>query len=168
MTAREFLAQLKAEYTTLQLLRNELEEVDAISKSVSSLTMDDMPHGTTTPDRTGRLAARVVDLLQQIEDQERRCKAIEAETLQMIASMPRKTENECRQQGVLRLRYVNLLPWRTITRILFGNMADFDEKTESFLRRTTRLHGQALRSFETVYNKVHSTGNGPEKRKISK
>lgn len=49
------------------------------------------------------------------------------------------------QRAVLQMRYLDGCRWLEITEMLFGGDPDyFDERQDSFLRRTHKIHGKAL------------------------
>ena len=45
---------------------------------------------------------------------------------------------------VIQLRYFDRLGWPEVAETLFGSREDFDDKYDSYMRRTLRIHGTAL------------------------
>ena len=48
------------------------------------------------------------------------------------------------EKAVIRMRYFDRASWPEVRDMLFGHKPDFDEKEETYLRRTHRVHESAL------------------------
>lgn len=48
------------------------------------------------------------------------------------------------EKAVIRIRYIDGAKWIEVAKLLFGNAEDYEDKSDSYLRRVTKLHGQAL------------------------
>lgn len=70
-------------------------------------------------------------------------------------------------EHMLSLRYIDGKSWNEINRSLWGDMDDFEEMEDRFLKRTFKLHGSALDNLERVYNQIYPLISeqikGPEK-----
>lgn len=51
---------------------------------------------------------------------------------------------------VLRCRYLDCFSWNEVNEILFSRKPDFDDKVETYLRRTFRLHKEALEALQKI------------------
>ena len=55
-----------------------------------------------------------------------------------------------RLRCVLRCRYLDRFSWNEVNEILFSRKSDFDDKQESYLRRTHRHHREALEALQEI------------------
>lgn len=62
----------------------------------------------------------------------------------------------------LRCRYIDRFGWAEVNQILFSRRSDFDDRQESFLRRTFRIHNEALEALQEVVPAFSGTGNDTE------
>ena len=53
------------------------------------------------------------------------------------------------ERAVIRMRYVDAKSWPNVSKMIFGRNEDYEEKADSYLRRTTKLHGRALVDMAT-------------------
>lgn len=51
---------------------------------------------------------------------------------------------------VLRCRYIDGFSWNEVCEILFSRKPDFDDKMETYLRRTFRIHNEALEALSKI------------------
>ena len=51
---------------------------------------------------------------------------------------------------VLQCRYVDRFSWNEVNEILFSRKPDFDDKVETYLRRTFRIHRDALEALQKI------------------
>ena len=116
-----------------------LEWLEAKLYNVGSPQISDLPKGTPSKDRKesmidkkDTLSNRIMDM---IKEQEKERVWIEG----ILASFYKSDE-----KAVIRMRYIDGCKWNEVTEMLFGNEEDYDDKRESYLRRTTKLHERAL------------------------
>ena len=60
------------------------------------------------------------------------------------------------QRQVMLARYLDGQNWKAITAAIFGDSPDFAEKTESYERRTYRIHGNALANANKIIIRMSS------------
>lgn len=87
---------------------------------------------------------RMSDLLQQEQEE------YEALT-KIINALPRME-----QRQVMLARYIDGQAWDKVTAILFSSLPDYNEKTDSYKRRTHRIHGKALVIADGLLRKMES------------
>ena len=58
-------------------------------------------------------------------------------------------------EHLLSLRYFDGKDWKTISAALFKYQEGFDLKEEAYMRRTFRLHSEALQDLEQVYDQIY-------------
>ena len=89
-----------------------------------------------------RARAGILDNLNKLLDQEQN----EYEALiKIINQLPR-----VEQRQVLLARYMDGQGWQSITAAIFGDLCDFEEKAQSYLRRVHRIHGSALANANNI------------------
>lgn len=60
-----------------------------------------------------------------------------------IASIPSTA-----QKQLMTYRYIDKLPWRVITKILFCSQSDYNNNPDKYKRKTFRLHTRAIEYLE--------------------
>ena len=110
-------------------IEDEIREL-RLKKMLPSLTQDGMPHGSGGSDMSG-YAAKLDELLRDLDEQAQRCIDIRKEIVKKIEAMQDETE-----KLVLRLRYIHGKKWEEIAVEM-----DLD------IRWVYRLHGRALQHF---------------------
>lgn len=55
---------------------------------------------------------------------------------------------EPNERQVIRLRYIDGFTWTDVCRGLFGRRKDYEERLDTFERRTYKIHGKALENLE--------------------
>lgn len=154
MTAREVqerLEQYHTAYTAAEMLRSRLELLDEKSHAAPITNFDGLPHGKgTTTDKTAFYAAKITDLLDELERAEDQTEKAKRSVERLINRIPPTNPNLIRQVGVLGLRYLDLLTWKDVAKGLFGTQSDFEGHEESYLRRCTKLHGAALQTLSKL------------------
>lgn len=133
-----------AAYTAmLRDIDNQLERLDRMEMTMASPPGPDltgMPRGSGTPsDRTGMMVERKMELEEQIDrlkaEEKKERNAIEGLILQL---------SDPDERAVIRLRYFDRADWNDVAFALFGTEPDYLTRSESYLRRTYKIHGRAL------------------------
>lgn len=117
-----------------------LETIEADLENIKSPNIDGMPKtGYSGGERMTELIAKKdnvkASILRLKKKNEAEYKWIE-DTLDNLLCTDEKT--------VIRVRYIDGADWEHIEKILFGAREDYEEKQDSYQRRTMRLHKQAL------------------------
>lgn len=110
-------------------IEEEIREL-RLKKMLPSLTQDGMPHGSGGSDMSG-YAAKLDELLRDLDEQAQRCIDIRREIAGKIEAMQDETE-----KLVLRLRYIHGKKWEEIA----------VEMGYEF-RYVLKIHGRALKNF---------------------
>lgn len=110
------------------------EEIDHLrmDKMFPSLIQDGMPHGSRSSDLSA-YAAKLDELLRELEDQMNERIQLRREIVRKIECMDSETE-----KAVLRYRYIHMLKWEEIKERLHMTS----------LRYVFKVHGRALNNFE--------------------
>ena len=109
------------------------EEIDQLrlDKMFPSLVQDGMPHGSGSSDLSA-YAAKLDELLSELEEQMNERIQLRREIVRKIESMDSETE-----KAVLRYRYIHMLKWEEIA-----------VKMSYTWQHIHRIHGKALSHFE--------------------
>lgn len=109
------------------------EEIDQLrlDKMFPSLVQDGMPHGSGSSDLSA-YAAKLDELLSELEEQMNERIQLRREIVRKIESMDSETE-----KAVLRYRYIRMLKWEEIA-----------VKMHYGYRNVLKVHGRALEHFE--------------------
>ncbi len=122
---------------------NSIERIDNFQEKIQSLRspeLSGMPHARfATEDRLAGLMARKDEMEREVRNlirfQETERKWIEG----ILCHIGKADERAC-----IQMRYIDGESWPKVTTLLFGRKDDFNEKKDSYLRRTTNIHGRAL------------------------
>lgn len=155
---KTFLNLYRQENIKLETYRTRLEELDTLSRGVSSPTLDGMPHGGGITDRTGRIATKIIELMETIDTLEDEADTVYKSIDSIIDLLPENKVDNIRGRAVLSMRYLDLMPWESVNRGLFGGMPDFEARHDSYYRRTTKLHGRALIDLLKVIEQTDKEG----------
>lgn len=117
-----------------------LERLEAKLYGVGSPQLTDMPKASSPAgDKTVALIAQKEELdgliRELVKEQTRERGWIE----DILTGLTRSDE-----KAVIRVRYIDGEKWTEVSDLLFGSADDYEDKRDSYLRRTTKLHGQAL------------------------
>ena len=130
----------------LKLLReidNEVERLDRLLLTYGSPPGPDLsgmprPKGGVS-NRVAVEAAKKIEL----EDHIKELNAEEREENRAIEAMLRQIDDPDKR-AVIRLRYFDRADWNDVAFALFGTEPDYLTRSESYLRRTYKIHGRAL------------------------
>ena len=132
-TAKAYLAQIRQTDRTIRRLCDARFSLRSSLYSIGA-PLSGMPGGHGDPDRTGRTIARLDELERRIDAYVDELVARKQEAFERIRRLP-----ELAEQDVLIARYIQLKSWRQIAQEMH-----YEE------RQVYRLHGNALKSFDTV------------------
>lgn len=117
-----------------------LEHLNARMVGVGAQVLTDMPKSPSVTND------RMAELLGQKEELELAIRAAvteQSQERQRIEAILKHLRNPD-ERAVIRMRYFDRSSWPEVRDMMFGHKADFDEKEETYLRRTHRVHGSAL------------------------
>lgn len=121
--------------------------------SLKSPEMSGMPHATNTEsDRIGNMLARIEEMEQHVKlliD----CQDKERLWIRGVLKHVKSAD----ERACIEIRYIDRESWPKVAEILFSREGDYEEKRESYIRQTTRLHGRALQQMAEF---VESQGEG--------
>lgn len=116
----------------------------AISPKASNL--DGMPHSEDfSSDRLGALMGQLEQIDHEVESKKAEEKRIYHDLDAYIGRIKAaRRRGWPDRRAVLQMRYPDLASWPETAAMLFSQKADFEDRQESYLRRTHRIHAKAL------------------------
>ena len=133
-TAKEFLLQYQNMKRRIQSIEYVIEELET-QVAYISINMDGMPHGTDTSDKTGRLAAAIVDKQEDLADLREEA----FDVMNVVNGVISRVPNE-EQKLLLTMRYINGYTWERIA----------VEMDYTYQWVAGPLHGTALQEVEKI------------------
>ena len=136
-------------------IENQIERLEVMENkmySVRSPVFSDMPKASSVS------GDRMIELIARKDELERKVKGlierqdVERKWIQGMLERVRDAD----ERAVIEMRYLDGESWRSISKMLFGRFPDYSEKEDSFLRRTTKLHGRALATIANhmIYDNI--------------
>ena len=128
----------------------------------SSAQLDGMPHSPGfVSDRTGNIVEQLEELDIELNAKKMDLRALYHEIDEYIGQIKAaRRRGWPDRRAVLQMRYLDLADWSMITTMLFGQRGDFEDRRESYLRRTHRLHMTALLELaELTIQEMDSNGS---------
>lgn len=154
----EAIKRRLADYSELEKdIQNQLERLERLSAKMyglSSPALTGMPSsGSKSVDKLTYLVSKRDELQSSIDDKIRRRDSDRLYLQNLVNGLSKADE-----RAVIELRYFDGEKWSDVNSIIFGTKDDFDEKEDSYLRRTHMMHGDALiqmarREYETSSRK---------------
>lgn len=124
-------------------LFDRMEDLRGRVEAARTSHLDGLPHGSNgNADRIGGIIAELEELELEAQEAQQAATAARREIAAAIKriSGPRWAD----KREILRLRYIDRLPWADATEKMFGDSQDFWDRQEVYLRRVFKLHSQAL------------------------
>ncbi|MCD8051276.1 MAG: hypothetical protein LUE89_06315 [Clostridiales bacterium] len=122
-----------------------LERLEARIEGTGSPNLDGMPRGSPNHDRVASMLAQK----EEFENKIRSMITAQADRRRMVEQYVDRLRKPD-EKAVIEMRYLDGERWKDISQMLFGSKADFADREDSFLRRTTRLHERALINLVAV------------------
>lgn len=129
---KTYMGRKLEEYTAL------LAEIKIEEQKANIITDDG---SVTTELKKAGIKDRLGELL-KVEEKEYE------ELTALINALPRG-----KQRQVMFARYIDGLPWKVVTQLIFGECKDFEEKKDNYQRTTYKIHGRALVKLDEIIQK---------------
>lgn len=113
---------------------------------VGSPTLSDMPKASTVE---GDKIGKMVSLHEELKERVRNLIALRTDECKWISGLASRLKDPD-EKAVIEMRYIDVESWSKVSKMLFGGDEDFEEKSESYLRRCHKLHGRALANLERI------------------
>lgn len=149
--ALQFLGRYRPAAVRVSMLQARLDRLRERAKVPPGPHLDGLPHGRgATSDAVGDLVVRITEAESELKEAQDEAERLRREIRAAIRAMPSATPNDVRMQTILETRHIDGERWPLIAWLLFGEEDDFEERQESYLRRTNRLHGEALQALSKI------------------
>lgn len=120
--------------------RERIKNITMKMEGLQSPEMSGMPHAEyPEKDKLGRMYARKDEMERQLKAME----DLQDSELEWIEGVLEHLE-KADERACIQMRYIDMESWPKVSFLLFGKEEDYSERYESYLRRTTNLHGRAL------------------------
>ena len=127
-------------------IENQTELLDRLQtkmEGVGAQNITDMPRSPSpSNDRLSDLMSQKIEIEEMIREDVEHQKS-ERKFIESVLKHLKSAD----ERGVIRFRYLMGLSWYDVTDAMFGAKGDYLGKEDSYLRRITKLHGQALLSM---------------------
>lgn len=131
-------------------LWNEIDDISARRNALAlrataarTSELDGLPHGQGgRSDPTGNTAILLTELDREINNMVAEAKCLYDEIEGTVKQLRGRGSADMR--CIIRCRYIDGFPWSETAEILFGHREDFNERYDTFLRRTHLIHQKAL------------------------
>ena len=121
--------------------RARLDRMEMKLYSLGSPSFSDMPKSvSSTPDRNATKIDEKCDLENSIDEEE-----LYKERKRQMIELVLKQLKSADERAVIRVRYIDVSSWDDVTDVLFGDREDYIGKEDTYLRRSHKLHGSALK-----------------------
>lgn len=125
---------------------NQIERIENMEAKITGLhspEITDMPKAQNpAQDRIGIMVVNKLEMERNVREliklQESERKWIQG----LIEHVNCADERAC-----IQMRYIDVESWSKVSAMLFGYKDDYYERRDSYLRRTTKLHGRAIRKM---------------------
>lgn len=153
----------------LDRLLERIEWLRSDLKSPNSPSLTGMPSGGGyEADRIGRTLARIEDLEAQAQDLLAKSRHLYTEINSAISQIKHIVKKWPSRKLVLELRYLDGRDWPDIIEVLWGKEFDFDDRYDTYNRKTFRFHAEALEAMRIIVPKFQGTGNNTESEDTEK
>lgn len=145
-STKEWLSRYRLAVEEAEGLSERARELRAQVESARTSNLDGMPHYQPfSADRIGRVLGQIEELEQQAQAAWDSAAGVYDELQAAINALPSPN-----LRTVLCARYLDLLTWERVASDLFGSREDFEQKSDSYLRRTFKFHGTALAELAQI------------------
>ena len=136
MDAKGYLEEYRLIQARLNVIQAEIERLRAEAETVS-ITLDGMPKGGQTDDKTARLAVQIADMETTWQQE---LSGLWSRRMKIISQLGELKNHK--HQTLLHKRYIENETWEAIA-----------YEMDLSWRHTYRLHGSALAEFEKILNR---------------
>ena len=149
-----------------------LERIEGLRSQLaapSSPSLTGMPHGGGyEADRIGRTLARIEALEVQVQELLATSRLLYKEICAAISQIKRVIRKWPPRKVILEMRYLDRLEWDEINQVLWSKYDDYDDRYDTYKRRTFRFHAEALEAMRIIVAEFQATGNNTESEDTGK
>lgn len=142
-TVKEWLWRYKAKIDDYSCIRQRIILMEQRSRTVQTSQLDGIPHnGTKDHDHYGIILGQIEEMENEASEMLAQSKEIYTEIKAIVAKISGR--DAVNRKAVILSRYLDLMPWENVTNILFGKKDDYIDREDTYLRRTFRIHADAI------------------------
>ena len=146
---KEWLSRYAVAAREVALLRERADAIRTRAASPASSKLDGMPRSPGfAGDRLGDVIGIADALEREADEKEQDAAALYAEIDGAIRQIDGKHGAE--RRTVLQCRYLDGQAWSGVIYLLFGDRVDFNDKEDSYTRRTYMIHKAALEDLVQI------------------
>lgn len=148
---KTWLSEYRSRWRDIETQDEMLRRLNARMTSTSAQDLNGMPHSQNTPSDK---MAMMVYRKEKIEGKLKRLIELQNDQCDMIEEIISCLRN-VDERSVIQFRYLSDLNWDEVSCSMFGKNDDFEDRKESYLRRSTKAHGRALSNIAKIMNERH-------------
>ena len=153
----------------LDRLEDRIEGLRSQLEAPSSPSLTGMPHGGGyEADRIGRSLARIEALEAQHKELLAKSRLLHKEIGAAIIQIKRVIRKWPPRKVILEMRYLDCLEWDEINQVLWSKYDDYDDRYDTYTRKTFRFHAEALEAMRVIVTELQGTGNNTESEDTGK
>ncbi len=147
---KEWLVEYRERWGDIETQDEMLHRLNEAMVSTSAKEMTGMPRsGDVSSDKMALMLDqkdRILNRLDTLKELHNKQREIIEMTIRQIRSSD--------ERSVISLRYLSypLLSWNDVCKSMFDSKEDYEDRFESYLRRTTKAHGRAVKKMATILN----------------
>lgn len=125
---------------------NQIERIENLEAKMVSLQSPEISGMPTAHSVVKDKICKMIAQKDEMEKQVRRLIEIqdfEREWISGILSCLKSAD----ERACIQMRYLDVESWPKVSKMLFGHYEDYEERRDSYLRRTTKIHGRALKNI---------------------
>jgi len=146
---KEWLSRYADAAREVALLRARADAIRDRAASPSSPTLDGMPRSPGFEgDRLGEVIGIADALDREAAEKEQDAAALYAEIDGAIRQIEGKHGAE--RRSILQCRYLDLMAWKDVLFLFFGDMEDLTEREDAYMKRLYKIHKTALENLQEI------------------
>ena len=143
MSRREAREAAFAVLYQLNFRQEPVSEQKALYLEVHPLDEQDLPYFNEITDGVFEKKDELEQKISKLTRQERHLRKELEDMINLLADPD--------EQGVLEMRYIDTQGWEPIAFSLFGMLDEYEDNPERYMKRTFRVHGEALQHLAAVF-----------------
>lgn len=134
----------------LKKIKNQKQRLNTFKASMGSASTSNF---TGVPGGSGNGESKIERQYLKKEELEYKIKKLEREEVELLDELEALIEQlqDPDEQTVIEMRYIDCISWRPISQAIYGDMPDYEENAEKYLKKSFKVHGSALLVLAKVY-----------------
>ena len=146
---KEWLSRYAVAAREVALLRARADAIRDRAASPAAPTLDGMPRAPGFEgDKLGGIIGAVDALDREADEKAQDAAALYAEIDGAIRQIEGKHGAE--RRSILQCRYLDLMAWKDVLFLFFGDMEDLTEREDAYMKRLYKIHKAALENLQEI------------------